>query len=364
MYEDQMTHAQAVMSTDHAYIHKKLGFSLAFNTGSLAGDALYKATLRTPAKSTGKVVHLRPSSLSATANAMQLSVYEDSVSTSGTVAQLLNHFREENPVVAKSTLKLGTTVALTGKNHMAATAGGGFANQPAGSKVTIVSDNNVEDKIPTLTVYGTKTGATATVSSEVMQLNGTTAVDSVITTWQNILGLELSAACTGTITVKDGAGNTIITITAGDLTRGIATITDSRGRDQVLIIIASDTSTSPVGVIGTNPDGDAISSVKALNGASSVNLNTDVFRTITKILIGAPAANRNITVSRPEVLMTHVSAGAGGGSTASRSGGNNGENDEWILEPDTDYVFVITNGSVTESTAYVNLFFYEEPFQS
>jgi hypothetical protein len=62
--------------------------------------------------------------------------------------------------------------------------------------------------------------------------------------------------------------------------------------------------------------------------------------------------------------MTHVSAGAGGGSTASRSGGNNGENDEWILEPDTDYVFVITNGSVTESTAYVNLFFYEEPFQS
>jgi hypothetical protein len=361
MYEDQLTRAQAVLTTDHAAIHNKQGFSIAFSTGLLAGDATYKATLKTPDKNTGKSVHLRPASFSATANGMQLAIYEDSVSTGGAVAQLVNHFREENPAVAKSVMKIGTTVALTGKNLIAATAGGAFANQPAGAKVTVVSDNNVADKIPTITVYGTKTGATAVATSETIQLNGTTPVDSILDTFVNILGAELSAACTGTVTLSS-AGGDIIAFAPGDLTKGMAAITDARGRDSILRIIASAATTAPIGVIGLNPDGNAVSSVIALNGASLVNLNTDVFRVVEKVLIGAAAADRNVTISRPDILLTHISAGAGAGSTAARSGGSNGADDELVLEPNTDYVFVVTNGPTTPSTGHVNLFLFEEPY--
>lgn len=54
MYEDNLTRAQAVENIDRAYLNDKKAFSVIFNTGSLAGDAAYKAVLTTPGKATGQ----------------------------------------------------------------------------------------------------------------------------------------------------------------------------------------------------------------------------------------------------------------------------------------------------------------------
>lgn len=357
---DKLTSAEVAMSFDHSQIHEERGFSLIFNTGSIAGDATYKTLLTTPASSTSKRIHLRPSKFSASANIMQIAIYEDSTNTGGTTVQPINHNRGTNPAVSLASLKTNVTAALTGKNLTAATAGGNFANQPAGDSVEVVSSNNA-DKGQILTIYGTKTGATATVTTETIVLNGTTAVASATTTWQNILGLELSAACAGTVTVREGSGDaTIITFSAGDLSKGVVTIADSRGRDAILRAIGSGASTAPVGAIGTSPSGAAVTSVIALNGTNSVNLNSDVFRTITKFLNGAVASTVNVTFSRPEVMVYHDVAGSGGAH--SRSGGGVAADEEIILESGIDYIVCITNGSTTASVGYARIFYYEEPY--
>jgi len=360
MVQDSLTSAQAVMTTDHAYIHDKLGFSVNFDTGSLAAAASYKVSLTTPSKLSRKAIHLRPTLFSATANLMELAIYKDSTATGGTVNVLRNHYDEEYPKISDSTFKVGVTAALTGKLLMASTAGGNFGNQPAGDAVDIVSDE-ILDNFQTVTIYGTITGATTTVTSEVLTLNGTTAVTSSITTWQNILGVEMSAASAGTITISENSGSAeITTITAlGALSSGVATITDSNARDTVLRHDANGASTKVIGIVGTAPDGTALSSVDALNGATEEAHNTDIFRTVTKILIGDVESARECWILRPEVKLSSFSAGSGGNST--KSGGSTGADDEYVLQPETTYVFAFTNiGTVTASTGYVSLFFYEE----
>ena len=175
---------------------------------------------------------------------------------------------------------------------------GNFGNQPAGTKITVVSDNNVADKIPTITIYGTITGATATVTSETIQLNGTTPVDSVITTWQTILGWELSEACIGTVTVKDGSAAAIESIAGGVLSKGVVNIAagSQNAYGSVVRIVAGGASTKAVGVIGVSPAGAAISAVAALNGNTEKDIAATRFGAVTKILIGDVATGTVATV--------------------------------------------------------------------
>jgi hypothetical protein len=176
---------------------------------------------------------------------------------------------------------------------------GNFGNQPAGSKVTVVSDNNVADKIPTITIYGTKTGATTVVASEVIQLNGTTAVDSVAATWQTILGWELSAACTGTVTVKNGAGDAIESIAGGVLSKGVVNVAagSQNAYGSVVRIVAGGASTKVVGVIGVGVDGLPLTACAALNGATEKDIAASRFGAVTKILIGDVATGTVATVN-------------------------------------------------------------------
>lgn len=361
MRQDVLTSAQAVMDNDHAYIHEKKGFSASFNTGSLAAAALYKVAFTTPAKNKRLSVHLRPTSFSSTANLLKVAIYEDSVFTGGTIQQLRNRFREPYPVIAHSVLKVGATAALTGKTIVAAEAGGDFANQPAGDAVDVVS-NSAADVGQIVTIYGTITGATTTVTSEQIVLNGLTAGTSTILTWQNILGVELSGVCAGTVTISENSGSaTITTILTTVLSAGVATIAEGNARDTIIRHDASGASTKLVGVIGTAPDGTALSAVDALNGATEEDHGTAIFRTVTKVLIGDVAAATDVNLLRPEVLLFSSSVGSGG--TSEKSGGSGGSMDEWVLQPATDYLFVFENiGTVTATTGYVDFFMYEESY--
>ena len=346
------------ISSDHNYIHQGKGYSVPFSSAGLAAGSDYKIGFQTPTVVSGKMLHWRPALVSSSANVAQFKLYEASLFSGGTPIQPINRDRLSTNH-ALTTFYAGTTAALTGIVAVNANAGGNFANQPAGSKITVVSDNNVEDKLISLIAYGTITGSTTVVTTETIDLDGTTPVDSVATTWQNMLGFELSGAATGTVTIKDGSGNTIITIAPAGTAAGIATVLVTNAREQIVRHDASDTTTAPVGIIGTKPDGTALTSVDTLNNTTEENHNSDIFSTVTKVLIGAVASTRNVTILYPEKLLTQFTVGSGG--TSNRMGGSNGSDLEFILSPDTKYVIYLKNsGSVTATDIEGEAFYYEE----
>ena len=297
----------------------------------------------------------------ATANVMQLKIHEDTAVTGGTVVYANNHFRGNNKRPADMVFKKGVTAALTGKNLITPVAGGNFANQPNNDGVEILS-NNAADVGIKVTLYGVKHGALTTLITEALTLNGTTVVSSAITDWSLILGVELGSVAAGTVTIREASADQVITtITTTNLSAGVATITESRCRDRKIRIVASGASTKSIGTIGLDPFGKAISVAGALTGATEKDLSADVFRTVTKILIGDVASATTVTIKREEVELYTLVVGAGG-TGATRTGGvSPGASEEYVLEPDTDYIISVTNiGETNASTGYLNFFLYEE----
>lgn len=179
---------------------------------------------------------------------------------------------------------------------LGATAGGNFGNQPAGDTVQVVSDS-ADDDSQTVTIYYTKTGATSTVSSETLTLKGTTPVDSSIATIQNVLGVVISAAHAGTITVqKKSGGADIVTIATGTLSAGVHATTAEDAYGAIGTIKAGGVSAKWFGVIGTDVDGKALTFAGKLNGDADVNLGTAPWNTIDTVLIGDVAAASTATV--------------------------------------------------------------------
>lgn len=204
------------------------------------------------------------------------------------VAKFDNIAARANGMVGKS---LASQVTLVN-----AKAGGNFANQPAGDGVTVVSSSTA-DTTQTVTIYGTITGTTTSVTSETVTLTGTTDVDTDITTWQNILAVEISAATTGNIEVSEtSGGQAITTITAGTTTAGIETVSATNAYGLIPRHDASGASTAPIALIGTGVDGSALSVVDALNGTTEEDHATTAYATVTKAYIGAVASGVNVTV--------------------------------------------------------------------
>jgi hypothetical protein len=208
--------------------------------------------------------------------------------------------------------KLASQVTLVN-----AQAGGDFANQPAGDGVEIVSAS-ANDDTQTVTVYGTITGALTTVTSETVTLTGTNAVSTDITTWQTILGIEISAATAGDITVREAsADQTITTITAGTTSAGVQTISTTNGYGLIPRHDASGASTAAVGLIGTSVTGAALTVVDALNGTTEEDHGTTAFATVTKALIGAVASTVDVTILTNESTDSYVIGVALDASTVS-----------------------------------------------
>ncbi len=178
---------------------------------------------------------------------------------------------------------------------LGATAGAAFANQPAGGAVQVLSSDAADKQV--VTIYYTKTDATATVSSETLTLNGVTPVDSSIDTIQTVLGVAISAAHAGTITVQEKSeGADIVTIASGTLSAGIHPTTAAEAYGAIPTIKGSGAGTKKFGVIGTGVDGLPLTFVGALNGTSDVNIGTAPFNTVDVVLIGDVESTVNATV--------------------------------------------------------------------
>lgn len=174
---------------------------------------------------------------------------------------------------------------LAGTVLLAATAGLGFANQPLGDQYELVS-SNAGDTTQTVTAYYTRTGQGNTLFSATSTMNGTTAVASVATDVQRVLGFTISAALAGTLTLRKKTGPaTIITATAGQLSKGVVATTSSRAYNTPPVVVGDAATTKVVGLIGTDPTGAVQLDSIALNGTTSVSF-TQNFNTATFVLVG------------------------------------------------------------------------------
>jgi hypothetical protein len=366
--QDYLTSAEVGITGDHSYIHSGKAFSFPVTVAALAAAGISNIGFTTPAASgDNPQIHWRPTEFSSSANSARIRLYQGSAFTGGTLKIPRNRnqsgsYKADRSVInPKMVIYTGVTAALTNTVIVNASAGGGFANQPTGDGIEVLSDNAADVGIG-VTFYGTKTGVTTTVTTETVSLNGLTFVPTVLQTWQNLLGVELSAACVGTITIREASANaTIITIAAGTLSAGVVTPSSTKGYDEVPRHDASAATTAPVGIIGTYYDGTALSSVDALNGTTEEDHNAVPFKTITKVLIGAVAADRTVSILVPDHIVDALSVGSG--SASNRSGGAGGANQEIVLEPNTSYVLNIVNtGAVTTTDVDINLFYYEETY--
>jgi hypothetical protein len=182
---------------------------------------------------------------------------------------------------------------------LGSSTGGSFANQPSNAGIQVVS-GNAGDTTQKITIYGLKHGTPDVVQSEVIALNGTTAVASANLNYDQILGATLSASCAGTVTIQTTTPATITTILTTVLaTAGYKAITSSNlAYNTIPTAVASGASTKVVGIVGTSPTGTVIMDWTTLAGTTPVNF-TQVFATITALLFGDPTTGTTVTVATP-----------------------------------------------------------------
>jgi len=124
----------AVSDNDHKYIHLGKGFSLVGTTGSLAEDAKWYVSFRTPPASSGKYVHLRPAVLASSANLLVVTLLEGAAFTAGDAAVPLN-LNRNSPLVPSSVLTTNATSVSGGTSILLLQAGEKSGSQGTGGGV-------------------------------------------------------------------------------------------------------------------------------------------------------------------------------------------------------------------------------------
>ena len=219
-----------------------------------------------------------------------------------------------------------------GTAYAAACLGLGFANQPQNDGIEIVSNSASDTQVAT--VYGTTTG-TGIVVAEAITLTGTSAVASVKTDWGYILGIELSSAAVGTVTIREASANaTIITIAAAASSSGVTSVATASQSAHLLPFraVGSTTSAKVVGVVGTDAAGNTIYDSIALPGATTAVHGTRAFKTITKLLTGDMETTGSRTCSFSVGSLTW------GGAAASLTDLGSDQDNEFEVTPDRRYL--------------------------
>lgn len=178
---------------------------------------------------------------------------------------------------------------------------------PAGFPSTVeVVSSDAGDTTQSVTVYGISGGAAA---RETIVLNGTSAATGT-TTFSKVVGFTIDAACAGTVTVSDGS-NTIGTVSAGVLARGVVLTTNTPAAGVLTVSIDTDTAGDVV-VWGESASGAEIQEVFDMTtGATTPVVGAVTFANITGIALGDFAAARTVTVgvdavSAPASVFTTV----------------------------------------------------------
>lgn len=109
---EHFTGYNAVINSDHAYIHLGKAFTTAVNAGSIS--AVYYIGFVTPTVASGKYVHYRPLGITTSANYVGIKLYEGDTFTGGTASPTLNRNRLSSIVTAMQSMVKGVTVTPAG----------------------------------------------------------------------------------------------------------------------------------------------------------------------------------------------------------------------------------------------------------
>lgn len=174
--------------------------------------------------------------------------------------------------------------------------GAGFANQPNGDSVTLVSDDATD------TMYVRVIGVYADGGSdyEDIQLQGTTPVTTSITTWDKIAAVVVDPNGTGshngTITVSNTtSGGTITTIGIDDSDSGVVdtALTSIYVKPQAYSDDA--TTTAPLVLEATSFSGGGFYLSSNLNGTNTVTFSQEVQK-VKEMCVGAIPTNVKVTL--------------------------------------------------------------------
>lgn len=108
---DKFTGYQVNLSSDHAYIHQGIGFTISNESTSVAAGSTYAIALQVPEN---LFVHIRPTSWSSTANLGELKLFEGSTIAGGSAITPVNHNRN-----SKNASKVVCTAGVTATNTLA-----------------------------------------------------------------------------------------------------------------------------------------------------------------------------------------------------------------------------------------------------
>ncbi len=133
--QEGLTKYQAVISSDHAYVHKGIAFTSIINTGSIS--AAYDIAFTTPSEASGKFIHWRPIGISSSADYVQFTLYEGDSFSAGSAITPINRNRNISKASLITTMVKGATATPAGtiisaggigtSGNPAARAGGGAA---------------------------------------------------------------------------------------------------------------------------------------------------------------------------------------------------------------------------------------------
>lgn len=179
-------------------------------------------------------------------------------------------------------------------------APGGYA----GVAIELLSSNPADTQI--VTIYGVDDAGLA--ACEAVTLTGSTMVTTT-TLWSAVHGARISAAPTGTVTVRNpSAGTTILTLDSGNLTRGLRTCTTMPMAGTALTVVADSATTAKLTIAGKSATGADQYETLTLSGTTPV-VGTATWSQLNYIAVGAVAAARTVTASGVAVNAPYATYG-------------------------------------------------------
>lgn len=182
---------------------------------------------------------------------------------------------------------------------------GNFTHVTLGiASILTIASTNAADTTQTLTIFGLVGGVP---TQETVSLNGTTNVLTTNTFDANgVFACSLSAVAAGTVTVKDSAVTTLLSVSAGAISRG-GTKCTAMFAQGTLSVVADAATTDKVWLVGRNSSNSKVINRLTLNGTTPVNSTTTNWGQVDFLVLGELADARTVTVSGSGGNSVHTS---------------------------------------------------------
>lgn len=127
MFDKWVINAVRAISSDHSALHEGKGFSITTNFAAVANVGVMNVVFKTPAITTGKVVHLKFKEFWTSGVKFAVALHEKPSAdpTGGTALTVVNRNRRSSNVTAMQSVKHTATINITGATQLDSIVFGG-----------------------------------------------------------------------------------------------------------------------------------------------------------------------------------------------------------------------------------------------